>query len=92
MTNYETPFFRLEGCCSTIELHPRLAMNYHAGSTASTACNGFGPVNDICSAGTAALPLNIARIRAYTDVFINATKGGDPVSLTKRCHLAGIAR
>jgi len=24
--------------------------------------------------------------------FPSTTKGGDPVSLTKRCHLAGIAR
>jgi hypothetical protein len=32
------------------------------------------------------------RIPAYTADTINTTKGGDPVSLTKRCHLAGIAR
>ena len=36
--------------------------------------------------------LNRGRFAAYIDVSINPTKGGDPVSLTKRCHLAGIAR
>jgi len=36
--------------------------------------------------------LNSDRFAAYIDVSINPTKGGDPVSLTKRCHLAGIAR
>jgi hypothetical protein len=37
-------------------------------------------------------PLNTRRIPAYTADTINTTKGGDPVSFTKRCHLAGIAR
>jgi hypothetical protein len=31
-----TLVFSLEGCCSTIELHPRMAMHYHAVVPAST--------------------------------------------------------
>jgi hypothetical protein len=54
-------------------------INYHAGGAASTADAPAGP-------------LNRRRFPAYTDVSINTTKGGDPVSFTKRCHLAGIAR
>jgi len=37
-------------------------------------------------------PLNMRRFHAYNGVSINKTKGGDPVSFTKRCHLAGVAR
>jgi len=54
-------------------------INYHAGEATSTA-------------DAPAAPLNRRRFPAYTDVSINTTKGGDPVSFTKRCHLAGIAR
>ena len=88
-----TLVFSLEGCCSTIELHPRSAINYHAGQTASTApALIWEGKRDRFRKKRRRTPLNIARIRAYTDTTINTTKGGDPVSLTKRCHLAGIAR
>jgi hypothetical protein len=65
-------------------------MNYHAKDVASTAMRaGFGPVPQACAAppgpltGDDSLPI----VR-----FPSTTKGGDPVSYTKRCHLAGIAR
>jgi hypothetical protein len=89
-----TLVFSLEGCCSTIELHPRAGdelsrhgdgLNRHA---PDQLCKG------LCSAVVlrAERPLNRRRFSAYTDVSINTTKGGDSVSYTKRCHLAGIAR
>ena len=79
-----TLVFSLEGCCSTIELHPR-----SADQVSRRACR----LNRHTQAKIApAAALNIERIAAYTDVSINTTKGGDPGSLTKRCHLAGIAR
>ena len=53
-----TLVFSLEGCCSTIELHPRSPITYHAGSAASTS---HGPV----------LALNRPAFAAYIDVSIN---------------------
>ena len=71
------------------------AINYHAAQAASTAMHDglrqaafFVPPR---RPGPRE-PLNMRRFHAYTGVSINTTKGGDPVSLTKRCHLAGIAR
>jgi hypothetical protein len=37
-----TLVFSLEGCCSTIELHPRQAMNYHAAQAVSTLMHAWG--------------------------------------------------
>jgi hypothetical protein len=70
------------------------AINYHAAQAASTAMHDRLRYAALRSAGPlrAARPLNIRRFHGYTGVSINSTKGGDPVSLTKRCHLAGIAR
>jgi hypothetical protein len=53
-------------------------INYHGKDAASTAKRRFGPL-------TSAESLPIL-------TFPSTTKGGDPVSFTKRCHLAGIAR
>jgi hypothetical protein len=73
-----TLVFSLEGCCSTIELHPRSAdhltchasrLNHPSTGRALTG-GGFLPILG----------------------FPSIAKGGDPVSYTKRCHLAGIAR
>jgi hypothetical protein len=83
-----TLVFSLEGCCSTIELHPRKHVHYHAGRTASTAPGPlqtarFRPIR--LRALTAAGRLPILRVPL-------TKKGGDLVSCLKRCHLAGIAR
>jgi hypothetical protein len=66
-------------------------INYHAMEAASTAMRGplKPPLFPACFVrngpltGTDSLPI----LR-----FPSTTKGGDPVSYTKRCHLAGIAR
>ena len=90
-----TLVFSLEGCCSTIELHPRalreltrraLALN----RPGSAICGKRPPFRQARRSRRA--PLNTGRIRAYTEVSTNTMKGGDPVSCSKRCHLAGIAR
>src|SRR3954452_18345920 len=85
-----TLVFSLEGCCSTIELHPRAADEL-------TRCVGrlnrrYGPARHVL---VPALPPNRPLTRADSLPilgFPSTTKGGDPVSYTKRCHLAGIAR
>src|SRR3954469_17300347 len=65
-----TLVFSLEGCCSTIELHPRL------GRSPNTASRH--PQQFLCTVPDTPRgsikrprPLNIGRIRAYTDVSIN---------------------
>src|SRR5258708_35901610 len=87
-----TLVFSLEGCCSTIELHPRATdqlsrqgggLNRHATGPLKrplfpTCFVLIGPLT-----GGDSLP--ILKIPS-------TTKGGDPVSYTKLCHLAGIAR
>jgi hypothetical protein len=66
-------------------------INYHATEAASTAMHGplKRPLFLACFVRggplTGADSLPILR-------FPSTTKGGDPVSYTKRCHLAGIAR
>src|SRR5450631_1691342 len=73
-------------------------INYHGRQASSTAMSGFGPLGRPCRrplfprrpsrpAGplTRADSMPILRLPS-------TTKGGDPVSYTKRCHLAGIAR
>ena len=71
-------------------------INYHGAPAASTAMRRAASL-PLRFRGTRAPhlpagPLNSGRIPAYTEVSINTMKGGDPVSYTKRCHLAGIAR
>jgi hypothetical protein len=69
-------------------------INYHAVTSASTAMRrpACGLVSAARTPRSPSGALNSGRFPAYTDVSINTTKGGDPVSYTKRCHLAGIAR
>ena len=66
------------------------AMNYHATGAASTVMGHF---NDPVPPPT---PHRIGPLTGGESMpilmFPSTTKGGDPVSLTKRCHLAGIAR
>jgi len=65
-------------------------MNYHATQAASTAMRPFWGLFH-------RRPSHGARPLTGDDsvpilMFPSTTKGGDPVSYTKRCHLAGIAR
>src|SRR5260221_2772117 len=89
-----TLVFSLEGCCSTIELHPR---------TGHPLTRRGGCLNPARGRPRARKTAPVSRIRAPDQgltaaesltilMFPQPTKGGDPVSLTKRCHLAGIAR
>ena len=89
-----TLVFSLEGCCSTIELHPRLRdhLTCHAGGLNRPAPGSSGRQ-------TALFRQHYRPFRPLTPAnslpilrFPSTTKGGDSVSLTKRCHLAGIAR
>src|SRR5258708_32963280 len=73
-------------------------INYHAGQAASTVISGFVPFRRLCRrplfprcASRPAGPLTQADSMPIL-MFPSTTKGGDPVSYTKRCHLAGIAR
>jgi hypothetical protein len=83
-----TLVFSLEGCCSTIELHPRAddPLSCREGGLnrpepLQTA--GFQPIRHQALTGADGLPILGVP---------STTKGGDPVSYLKRCHLAGIAR
>ena len=80
-----TLVFSLEGCCSTIELHPRTAdqLSRHA-------CR----LNHPWPPSTTLAPDRALTGGDFLPIFgsPSTTKGGDPVSYTKRCHLAGIAR
>jgi hypothetical protein len=60
-----TLVFSLEGCCSTIELHPRarVQLSRHAGR-----------LNRYARFGAAGGPLNMRRFHAYTGVSINQRK------------------
>jgi hypothetical protein len=60
-----TLVFSLEGCCSTIELHPRLS------DQLSRQASGLNRHASVRPPLGAALPLNIRPFRAYTDVSIN---------------------
>ena len=94
-----TLVFSLEGCCSTIELHPRAAdqlsrqagrLNRHERIWPARSA----PAGDLCSLAVAGAwrgPLTRADSMPILRL-PSTTKGGDPVSYTKRCHLAGIAR
>ena len=81
-----TLVFSLEGCCSTIELHPRQVLTYHAAWPASTAPGRLVPQSFLPKRRplTGMHPTTILLVPL-------TTKGGDPVSYLKRCHLAGIA-
>src|SRR5882762_5159328 len=83
-----TLVFSLEGCCSTIELHPR------ASDHLTRRADGL---NRAC--GLRACSARLSRPKPLTPAdsppILRSppkTKGGDPVSYLKRCHLAGIAR
>ena len=98
-----TLVFSLEGCCSTIELHPRGGEVSRRGDELTRRA---GSLNRPCTGGALEMslvsPLSSAssrRLRPLTRAdslpilsIPSTTKGGDPVSYTKRCHLAGIAR
>ncbi len=71
-------------------------INYHGRQAASTTMSGFGPLGRPCKrplfprrpsrpAGPLTRADSVPILR-----FPSTTKGGDPVSYTKRCHLAGI--
>ena len=73
-------------------------INYHAGQAASTVMSGFVPFRRLSRrslfprcASRPAGPLTQADSMPIL-MLPSTTKGGDPVSYTKRCHLAGIAR
>jgi hypothetical protein len=69
-------------------------MNYHAADVASTAHEPVGLQTAAvlpASFAPAARPLTCADSLPILR-FPSTMKGGDPVSYTKRCHLAGIAR
>jgi hypothetical protein len=78
-----------------------VAINYHAGPAVSTVMRRTrtspdiaGKSPDIGLEGTRrppAFPLTSCDSRLIL-LFPLTEKGGDPVSFTKRCHLAGIAR
>src|SRR5437764_11129578 len=83
-----TLVFSLEGCCSTIELHPRASdqLTRRAdGLNRSAHAGRFVPQPPLAQPLTPADSPPILRSPP-------TTKGGDPVSYLKRCHLAGIAR
>src|ERR1700728_4994630 len=73
-----TLVFSVEGCCSTIELHPRAADQL---SRHTSRLNHP-------SAGRTLTRVAFRPILRFPSI----AKGGDPVSYSKRCHLAGIAR
>src|SRR6202012_2966712 len=73
-----TLVFSLEGCCSPIELHPRAADHL---SRHTSRLNHP-------SAGRTLTRVDFRPILRSPSI----AKGGDPVSYSKRCHLAGIAR
>src|SRR5947199_10067166 len=98
-----TLVFSLEGCCSTIELHPRAGdelsrhgegLNRQFRSCRPQKSPGFDP-----STGHAELvhpsldPCLPSPDAGSVPIFRvpPTTKGGDPVSYTQRYHLAGIA-
>src|SRR3954468_11155022 len=84
-----TLVFSLEGCCSTIELHPR-ASDQLTRRGYGLNCSAYR--GRTCSAG----PFRLKPLTPADSPPIlrspSTTKGGDPVSYLKRCHLAGIAR
>ena len=106
-----TLVFSLEGCCSTIELHPRRDPGDRPGAWTSENRHRFYRVSRV-SPNTPRrqpqLPSPLAEIRLFprqpetggltradsSPIFVVPLimKGGDPVSFSKRCHLAGIAR
>src|ERR1700676_4519851 len=84
-----TLVFSLEGCCSTIELHPLAADQL---SRRRSGLNSHGSIR-CCSAPASPRGLPLTSTDSLPILkFPSTTKGGDPVSYTKRCHLAGIAR
>jgi hypothetical protein len=85
-----TLVFSLEGCCSTIELHPRAGDEL---SRHGRGLNRYAPVRPCSRSQHRAAPGLLTGGDSLPILgFPSTTKGGDPVSYTKRCHLAGIAR
>ena len=66
-------------------------INYHARQAASTAMRRFGPETALFPRPHPPRPLTDADSMPIM-MSPSTMKGGDPVSYTKRCHLAGIAR
>jgi hypothetical protein len=89
-----TLVFSLEGCCSTIELHPRTGHPLTRRAGRLNPPRGRRPctANGACSPASAPVRGLTAAESPLILMFPQPMKGGDPVSLTKRCHLAGIAR
>jgi hypothetical protein len=86
-----TLVFSLEGCCSTIELHPRRARCTNTPArrsqprSSARSLQSWRHSPDHGCLLTRRGSVTILRLPS-------TTKGGDPVSCIKRCHLAGIAR
>ena len=68
-----TLVFSLEGCCSTIELHPRCVIPYHGMSAVSTrlAAADFGAKPPGCLPIGPEWSLNTGRFAAYIWFSIN---------------------
>jgi len=66
-------------------------INYHGKEAASTAMHGPPKLPWFLGCFVLIGPLTGADSLPILE-FPSTTKGGDPVSYTKRCHLAGIAR
>src|SRR5258706_5221747 len=77
-----TLVFSLEGCCSTIELHPRGRSPITAREPPQPLCGGFGAFMAIAKGlfpRRAGRALNTARFGPYTDVSINNERRGSSV-------------
>src|SRR5580698_2712299 len=100
-----TLVFSLEGCCSTIELHPhgRAPVNRCSADGQRPNTPGRPPQHprgkpvmapDFRAEPAPCLPDKPLTSGESVPILVSPPimKGGDPVSFTKRCHLAGIAR
>src|ERR1700704_4200529 len=83
-----TLVFSLEGCCSTIELHPRASDQLTRRADGLNRACGLRVCSARLSRPKPLTPADSPPILRSPPT----TKGGDPVSYLKRCHLAGIAR
>ena len=73
-----TLVFSLEGCCSTIELHPRHRLPNTAGRRSQlppgALSPAFRPLRTGCGSAPRPRPLNSGGLPAYIDVFRNQRK------------------
>ena len=67
-----TLVFSLEGCCSTIELHPRWRSTITPGARPQPSC--LVPVINLVPPSQPAAALNTRRFATYTEVSINKRK------------------